>query len=147
MPTLELTYCRRRVGSALVDPELLELNFLTWSLLIPPAARAHYNRRSDLLAASLAEDPDFRSRCHPFTQLRFGGQRLQLKLAHAALRRELILPLTRHHLNLLSPEATYEELTNILSTVGRVTYLNMSRTDCRVDNLRETPLFDEGFSS
>jgi len=145
--TIPLYYSNRRVAQAFVDPFLLNLpSALRWSLRIPRALRTQYHNRPDLITAALLEDPEFASRCHPYVQFSVGSSPVNLTLARVALRHELIPVLQRHFDNLSTPEETYEDLTQILSTIGRIVYLNLSRTDCRVDNLREIPLFDEGLS-
>lgn len=145
---LPLFYSNLHVGDALVDEPLAALpTELRWCLHIPQTVRRSLDRRPDLLAAALREDDTLRSRCIPQTQLQLCGRVFQLRLSRVALRPEIVHVLLRHFHNITPPQETLSHLTHLTSNVRRIIFLNSSRTDCRVDNLREVtdPSDDEGF--
>lgn len=131
---LPLFYAGAHVGHALVDRDLgerLSPKWL-WGLEIPRALRALHPERPDIIAARLTSEPDTLARCHPFLQYRG----LVIRLSHLALRPTLVDPL----LSLSgSPydRALKLQLRAGLSSVLRVSFVNRSRVDCRVSNLRE----------
>lgn len=132
--TLPLFYAGAHVGHALVDRDLAErLNpKWLWGVEIPRTLRALHPERPDIIAGRLAAELDTLGRCHPFLQYRG----LVVRLSHLALRPRAVesllslsgSPLDRSHKLRLRAE---------LSTISRVSFVNRSRVDCRVSNLRE----------
>lgn len=132
--TLPLFHAGALVGHALVDRELAQrLNpSWLWSLDIPRTLRRLHPERPDIIAGRLVNEPDTLGRCHPFLQYRG----LVVRLSHLALRpraSELLLGLDGSPLD----RSRKLQLRAELSSVQRVSFVNRSRVDCRVSNLRE----------
>lgn len=132
---LQLFYSSRPVGVALVDRELsdrLSPSYL-WTVEIPRTLRRLHPERPDIIAARLAEEPDTLSRCHPFLQYRG----LVIRLSHLALRPQVADLLLELSVSTTSADALRLQIRAQLSSLLRVSFVNRSRVDCRVSNLRE----------
>lgn len=133
--TIPLHYSYVVVGHALVDEPLSHLpSALRWGLVFPPSIRATL-RRTDLLLATLREDPTLLPKCHPMLQLRHRRVAVVLRLSHVALRPELV-DLLRSYATQRST-STLHSIVLLSTSVSRVTFVNRSRVDCRLSNLRE----------
>lgn len=136
LPTssLPLTYFDHVVGRAPVDPELVRsLNpTLKLTLDLPRADRIAHSGRPDILLARLRDEPEFLAKCHPM----FQTSGLVIRLSHLALRPELTPLLSA--LNFPAQRESAKTLIRLcLCSVGRVVFVNRSRVDCRLSNLRE----------
>ncbi len=134
LSSIPLTYFGYTVGRAVVDPELCELlpPELQWTLDIPKRDRRAHSGRPDIIAARLVSEPEFLPRCHPFCQT----HGLVIRLSHLALRPQAVELLP--HLAYPAERESAKALIRIaLLGIPRVVFVNRSRVDCRLSNLRE----------
>lgn len=139
---LPLRYFGHVVGHALVDYDVgCDLAGLSWGLEIPDRERRQ-GQRADVLLSRFIEDPTLLPRCHPVCQ-HYG---LVLRLSKLVLRPQARALLPRLELPQVQV-ATQAQIRALLSSVPRVIFVNRSRVDCRVSNLREVQVPEEGLSS
>lgn len=140
MPTLPLTYCSQPCGFALVDPGLLDLAELPWTLSMPESQRRKFRNRPDVALAALREDPLLMSKCHPILIMRNGKSNTSVRLSHIALRPAMVELLLRHTFR---AEPLLDELAQAHADISRVVFVNRNRCDCRLENLREVVNVEE----
>ena len=128
MIRLPLTFCSSPVGFARADDDLEPLrDIITLCVTIPRSVYAMNHDRPDITLAMLQQDEALLPRVHPF----FTFLKTQIRLAHVAVRPELVPLIIEHTAHVLPT------INHIRSNIARICYANGDRTDCRRENLRE----------
>lgn len=145
MSRIALWYSGQRVGWVFVDDELDPLeDYCKVLCMIPRKVYTIAEKRPDVVAALLKEDPFTRHKVRPFVI--FLGK--QIYLVHIALRPEILRIISAWKLGLgefPTKEKMLWELGRICRGIGRVAYVNTNHTDCRTFNLREVVPDEEDY--
>lgn len=132
--SLPLIYSTHVVGRAAIDSDVAEAlpQGLRWTLDLPRHARELHAGRPDVLLARLLDEPEFLAACHPMLQ----SCGLVVRLSHVVLRPQIAELL---HLFVVPTEcdAAKKRIRSLTRSIAGVVFVNRSRVDCRLSNLRE----------
>lgn len=131
MIQIPLRYSDQIFAHAFIDDDqeqLLDLGY--FSVALPRSLRQLARGRPDIILACLREDESVRRNCRPFISI----IKTQIMLVHMVLRPEIVRLLQVGFD--VEPRLRYK-IQELRSSIGRVSYVNGDKTDCRVENLRE----------